>query len=91
MQVSAIKSIDYPVCYFLFGTCDGRYFSLKKNRLHLRVSRVSMQCELMHILQVADCEQQLDFLLNHLKICDEKYLEMHREREKLRTRVDEMR
>lgn len=29
--------------------------------------------------------------MNHLKICDEKYLEMHREREKLRTRVDEMR
>ena len=44
-----------------------------------------------HVLQVADCEQQLDYLMNHLKICDEKYLEMHGEREELRTQVDKMR
>ena len=41
MPVSAIKSIDHPVCKSLFSTYEGRYFSAKKNSLCLRLSRVS--------------------------------------------------
>jgi len=40
--------------------------------------------------QVTECEQRLDYLLDHLRICDAKYSEMHSEREELRSRLNEL-